>query len=145
MRGRVAVALACLGAIGPLAACGPTPANPADYRGASEHYAFRVSFDPMPPSARERVRYRILVHDVKTDAPISNGEGQLYATSKDRLSTYDGLEAGKEVGTYYANMKFMTAGDWAIAIRFRRDSTQPLEKIDWTQEVRGERATPVPQ
>ncbi len=120
-------------------ACGPAPLPATDYRATSDHYAFRVSFDPMPLRAREKVRYKIVVHDTKTDAPISNGEGQIYATSRDRLSAYDGLEPGKEVGTYYANMKFMTASDWAVAIRFRRDSTLPLEKIEWTQEVKGER------
>jgi hypothetical protein len=35
----------------------------------------------------------------------------------------------------------VTAGDWAIAIQFRRDSTKPLERIDWMQQVRGERDT----
>ncbi|MDQ6829586.1 MAG: hypothetical protein M3081_12020 [Gemmatimonadota bacterium] len=134
---RVAVVFVVLATAG---ACGPPPAPATDYRATSDHYAFRVSYEPMPLRAREKVRYKIVVHDAKTDAPISNGEGQIYATSRDKLNAYDGLAPGKEIGTYYANMKFMTASDWAIAIRFRRDSTLPLERIEWTQEVKAERA-----
>ena len=34
---------------------------------------------------------------------------------------------------------YTTAGDWGVGIQFRADSTKPLERVDWTQTVRGER------
>jgi hypothetical protein len=38
-------------------------------------------------------------------------------------------------------MTYITAGDWRVNLRFRRDSTAPLEKPldDWVQAVRGAR------
>ena len=36
-------------------------------------------------------------------------------------------------------MNYITAGDWAVAIQFRRDSTQKLERIDWMQDVHAAR------
>jgi len=38
----------------------------------------------------------------------------------------------------------VTAGDWSIAISFRRDSTAKLERIDWMQDVLAERQSPTP-
>jgi len=38
----------------------------------------------------------------------------------------------------------VTSGDWAIAIRFRRDSTSKLERTDWMQDVLPERESPAP-
>ena len=50
--------------------------------------------------------------------------------------TYNGLEPASELGTYKTTMNFVTAGLWAVAIQFRRDSTLPLQKTEqWTQEV----------
>jgi hypothetical protein len=109
-------------------------------REQSDTYAFEISSDPMPPRARERTTYKVVVRDKETRQPIDNGEGQLFATSRDGANTYDGLEPGREVGTYYANLTFVTAGDWAMGIRFRRDSTHKLERApDWMQTVLGAR------
>jgi hypothetical protein len=32
-------------------------------------------------------------------------------------------------------LHFVTAGQWAVAIRFQRDTTRRLETMDWMQEV----------
>jgi hypothetical protein len=127
-----------------LTACG-SPQPPAGYRAWTENYLIRVNSDPQPPFAREPILYKVVVIDKKTNEPIENGEGQLYAESRDGARTWDSFTRGPEVGTYYAKVNFVTAGDWAIAIRFRRDSTAPLEKIDWMQQVRAERETPTTQ
>ena len=80
--------------------------------------------------------------------PLSNVElretleraREIAAQSRDGVRTWDALIPGPEVGTYYGNLRFLTAGDWAVAIQFRRDSTAPLERIDWMQAIRNERA-----
>jgi hypothetical protein len=102
----------------------------------------RVLPDPVPPRARESIRYKVVVRDKETGEPIETGQGQIFATSEDRIDVYDPLVKGPELGTYYATMHFITAGQWAVAIRFQRDSTKKLERMDWMQEVfpaRGER------
>ena len=38
-----------------------------------------------------------------------------------------------------ASLNFITAGDWAVGLRFRPDSTKALEKVEWVQTVRGAR------
>ncbi len=133
-RGRLAVlpiAAAALAA----AACGPSrPAT--EMRQWTDSYAFRVNADPAPPRARQRIVYKIVVTDKESRTPIENGEGQIYAQSKDGAKTWDSFVPGPEVGTYYAHLNFITAGDWAMGMRFRRDSTKTLEKTDWLQEVR---------
>ncbi len=91
--------------------------------------------DPVPPRARESVRYKVVVSDRETGEPIEAGRGQIFATSSDGIDVYDPLVKGDELGTYYATMHFITAGQWAVAIRFQRDSTLPLERMDWMQEV----------
>jgi len=101
--------------------------------------ALRISFDPMPAYAREDIRYRVFVQDRESGQPIENGWGQVYATSEDRKNIYDNLAAGTELGTYYGTLSFLTAGPWAVAVRFRRDSLAPLETVEWMQEVAGER------
>ena len=117
-----------------LAACGPTTPN-YEYRGFSDHFAFRISTDPVRPRAREKTLYKVIVQDKESRQPISGGEGRIYATNADRLTKWDSFSAGREPGTYYATLNFITAGDWAVALEFRRDSTKPLEKIDWRQDV----------
>lgn len=48
----------------------------------------------------------------------------------------NGLEETGELGTYRSNLMYVTAGMWAMAIQFRRDSAQKLQKTqDWTQDV----------
>jgi hypothetical protein len=121
------------------AACGPdTGAKASDIRGG-QTMALRISFEPMPAYAREKIRYRVFVQDRDSGQPIENGWGQVYATSEDRKNIYDNLVAGTELGTYYGELSFLTAGPWAVAVRFRRDSLAALETVEWMQEVAGER------
>ncbi len=117
-----------------LASCGSNP-KATDLRLWSDNYAFRVTMDPMPPRALEPITYRIVVQDKKTGEPIETGEGRIFATSRDGANTDDGLQKGKEVGTYYGRLFFPTTGDWAVALQFRRDSTSRLERVDWVQSV----------
>lgn len=133
-------AVAALVAAGLLAACESNPREATPLRMWSEDMAFRVTADPSPPRARETTVYKVVVRDKDSGQPIEGGEGQIFATSRDGVNTYYPLEPGPELGTYYGRLRFITAGDWAIAIRFRRDSTKKLERMDWRQDVRAERA-----
>ncbi len=119
--------------------CGPNPSRSTDYRAWTDTYSLTVTSDPLPPRARERVLYKVVIKDKETGQPISDGEGQIYAQSRDGVRTWDALTPGPEVGTYYGTLRFITAGEWAIGIRFRRDSTASLEKIDYMQTVGNER------
>ncbi|NUQ13236.1 MAG: hypothetical protein HUU26_13065 [Gemmatimonadaceae bacterium] len=101
----------------------------------TEDMELRVISDPLPPRAREVNQYKVVVRDRKTGEPIETGRGQIFATSQDGIDSYDPLVKGAELGTYYAKMQFVTAGQWALAIRFQRDSTKRLERMDWMQEV----------
>lgn len=108
----------------------------------TEDMTFVITPDPMPPRAREPVRYKVVVRDSKTGQPIETGEGRIFASTRDGVNVYDVFDKGEELGTYYATMHYVTAGEWAVAIQFRRDSTQKLERMDWMQEVfpaRGEK------
>jgi hypothetical protein len=130
---RLTVALAALGVA--ISACGNTQRT-FENRQWSDSFAYRITVDPMPPRAIEEATYKIVVQDKRTGEPIETGEGRIFATSKDGAKTDDGLAKGKEVGTYYGRLFFPTTGDWAVAIQFRRDSTQKLEKtLDWIQTV----------
>jgi hypothetical protein len=51
---------------------------------------------------------------------------------------WDGLAPAEQVGTYTANLSFVTAGNWAFALEFRRDSTHRLEKVEWRQDILAE-------
>jgi hypothetical protein len=109
----------------------------------SDSYSFRVTADPLPPRARERTVYTVVVTDRKTKQPIEGGEGRIYASNAgpddpDRRTAWNGLAKAEQVGTYTANLNFVTAGNWAMALEFRRDSTSRLEKIDWRQDIRSE-------
>lgn len=108
----------------------------SDLRHWTQDLAFRVSMTPMPPVAREKIRYKVVVRDKKTGTPIENGEGRIFATSRDGINTWDALLPGPEPGAYYGELNYLTAGDWAIAIQFRRDSTARLQRVDWMQGVR---------
>jgi len=108
----------------------------------TEDMELRVLPDPVPPRAREPIKYKVVVSDKETGEPIESGQGQIFATSADGIDAFDPLVKGPELGTYYATMHFITAGQWAVAVRFQRDSTKKLERMDWMQEVfpaRGER------
>lgn len=120
-----------------LAGCGPKEKS-TDVRHWTDDLAVRISVDPMPPRAMERSVYKVIVRDKKTNQPIDTGEGRIFATSKDGANTNDGLAKGKEIGTYYARLFYVTSGDWAIALQFRRDTASrraPLQRMDWIQTV----------
>jgi hypothetical protein len=104
-------------------------------REPSRSYAFEITPSEAPPNAREDIAYKIVVNDRKTRQPIENGEGQVFATNGQGAHTWDGLSYGPEVGTYHGKLNFVIAGQWAVAIRFRRDSLAPLERVDWMQDV----------
>jgi hypothetical protein len=125
------------------AGCGGAPAQ-RPLRQLTDSYLFTITPDQAPPHAREDVMYKILVRDRKSRQPIETGEGQIFANNRDGASTWDGLTKGPEIGTYYGKLNFVTSGEWAIAIRFRRDSTAKLERTDWMQDVLTERQTATP-
>ena len=133
MKIRVAAAMAAALVFVP--SCGPNP-RLLDNRQWSDSFAFRITVDPMPPRAGEDATYKIVVQDKKTGEPIETGEGRMFANSQDGARTNDGFQKGKEVGTYYARLMFAAAGDWAMGLQFRRDSTSRLERVDWMQSVR---------
>ena len=115
-------------------ACKPGPRD-LSMAFLTEDMELRVLPDPVPPRAREPIRYKVVVRDKETGEPIEGGMGQIFATSQDGIDAFDPLIKGPELGTYYATMHFITAGQWAVAIRFQRDSTRKLERMDWMQEV----------
>ena len=137
---RTALAVGAV-ALGALAACEPRQRDPADLaiRGFTDSFIVQVSADPVPPYAREETLYKMVVRDAKTRAFVEKGEGRIFATSADSVNIYDGFVPGPELGTYYAKLSYVTAGDWAVAIEFRRDPLMRLERVDWTQTVRGAR------
>ena len=118
-----------------LAGCGGDRERVLANRQWSDSFAFRITVEPTPPRAIEDAMYKIVVQDKKTGEPIETGQGRIFATSVDGANTDDGLLKGKEVGTYYGRLFFPTTGDWAVAVQFRRDSTQRLERVDWVQGV----------
>jgi hypothetical protein len=127
-----------------LAACEPgSGARVSDIRGG-ETMALRISFDPTPAYAREKIQYRVVVQDRESGQPIENGWGQVYATSRDGKNVYDNLVAGTQLGAYFGTLNFLTSGTWAVAVRFRRDSLAPLETVEWMQEVHAERSPEFP-
>lgn len=139
-RVRRSLALVALAAFGLVAtACSDQRPLRPEIRLIAGDFSMRISTDPMPPHARERQRWRVVVTDRESNQPIQAGEGRIFATSRDGKSIYDGLVKGEEVGTYYGYLNFLTSGDWAMAVQFRSDSTQPLQRVDWLQEVLAER------
>ena len=116
------------------ASCGSNE-RALDNRQWSDTFAFRITVNPSPPRDIEDATYKIIVQDKKTGEPIETGQGRVFATNKDGINTDDGLQKGKEVGTYYGRLRFPVTGDWAAAVQFRRDSTSKLERVDWIQSV----------
>ena len=137
---RTALAVGAI-AVGALAACEPRQRDPSDLaiRGRTDSFLIEVSADPVPPYAREETLYKLVVRDAKTRNFVERGQGRIFATSVDSVDIFDGFVPGPELGTYYAKLSYITAGDWAVAVQFRRDSTARLERVDWTQTVRGAR------
>ena len=125
-------------AVAAMAACG-RGREPGTMPAYTDHYSMRISSVPSPPYAREPARYKLVVRDKDSGQPIEGGEGILYANTREGASTWDTFVHGEELGTYYATLNFVVAGNWAMGLRFRRDSTQQLEQVDWMQEVHGER------
>jgi hypothetical protein len=120
-------------------ACGPAQGSSTDMRIWTDDFQIRVSTQPSPPTAREAVIYKVVVRDKETGEPIENGEGRVFATSRDGANTWDSLEPTAESGAYTAKLRFITAGDWAVAIQFRRDSASRLQRQDWMQTIHNER------
>jgi hypothetical protein len=119
-----------------LAGCdaGETPRN--ELRFTTPDFTVRVSPETRPTRALEPIYWRIVVHDRETGKPIQGGQGRIFATNRDRKTVSNGLEETGELGTYRSNLMFVTAGMWAMAIQFRRDSTQALQRTqDWTQDI----------
>jgi hypothetical protein len=132
--GSLALAAALAAALA--GACGESAQPPPGIPAYSEHYALRITTDPMPARARERTTFKVVVRDKNTQQPIDGGEGILYGNTKDPgVKVWDTFVAGAEPGTYYANINYVIAGDWAMGLQFRRDSTQRLEQVDWMQTV----------
>ncbi|MGQ0648077.1 MAG: hypothetical protein ACT4P7_10930 [Gemmatimonadaceae bacterium] len=128
-------------AAGALAACGPTGPAPHQ-RMYTDDLAIQVWLNPVPPRALEQIQFRMVVRDKKTGEPVEGGEGQIFATNEDRKNIDNGFTKAPELGTYYTKLVFVTAGTWAVGLRFRRDSTKALQRVnDWMQEVYPE-ATP---
>jgi hypothetical protein len=109
--------------------------TPKGIRLGSEAFVMNVQADTIPIPSQEYVRFKLFVRDRETKQPIQTGEGRIFASNKDGLKTYDGLAKGDEVGTYYATLFFAVSGDWAFAVEFRRDSTQRLQRDDWTMTI----------
>jgi hypothetical protein len=120
-------------------ACGSGPPDLA-IRAYSDHYAYRISSEPVPPLSMERTRFKVVVNDKKTGQPISGGEGIIYGETKDGLRTWDSFTPAPQLGTYYANLTFIIASNWAMGLRFRPDSAHRLEQVDWMQEVMADTA-----
>jgi hypothetical protein len=126
-----------------LVACGPKGAgtDTTEYRAFTEHYAFNITSDPSPPHAREKTLFKIRVRDKTSSQPIEGGEGIIYGNTEDGGGkTWDSFTPGQAPGTYTAKLNFVIATNWALALQFRKDSTQALEKVDtWYQSVLPER------
>jgi hypothetical protein len=120
---------------------GASPEDRLALRMYTEHYSFRITPNPLPPHAREKTRYKVVVRDKESGQPIEGGEGIIYANTREGASTWDTFVPGQELGTYYATLNFVVSGQWALGLRFRRDSTQRLEQLDWMQEVLAERSS----
>jgi hypothetical protein len=143
---RFARGLAVGGVAAVVVACGGEPRRPALHL-PSKSYDFTIEPSDIPPHAREAITYKVIVRDRKTQQPIDDGEGQIFANMREGSvgpHTWDGFQNGPELGTYYAKLDFVAAGAWAMAIRFRRDSLHPLERVDWMQDVFNERPDSTP-
>ena len=82
------------------------------------------------------------MRDKNDSQPIEGGEGIIYGNTEDGGGkTWDSFTPGPAPGTYTAKLKFVVAQNWALALQFRKDSTQKLEKVDtWYQQVLPEQA-----
>jgi hypothetical protein len=120
------------------ASCGP-PRHP-ELRQGTKSYLFTITSEPIPPRAREDVIYTITVTDRETRQPVDNGEGRIFANTRDGARTYDGFVKAPGVGVYSARLNYVASGQWAVGIQFHSDSLKPLEKTEWMQDVLPERS-----
>ncbi len=122
-----------------VAACAAPAPRPT--RAWTDSFEFQITTDPSPLRAREPIIFHVTVLDRKTREFVQNGEGRIFATSRDRANRWDSFEPTAEPGQYTARMNFITAGDWNVNLQFRRDSTQRLEKPvdDLVYTIRGAR------
>ena len=120
-----------------VAACSPPDRPNTDIRLWTQDFEIRAWSDVTPPVSLEPIQYTIVVRDKKTKEPIADGQGRIYVTNADGITKWDGFRYGPEVGTYHATLMFPAAGEWALGIQFRRDSTLLLQKTveDWRQTV----------
>lgn len=132
---RLLVVAAVLSVVG----CRPSECAAPTLCQITKSYHFSITPSEAPPYAREAILYKVVVRERESRQPIENGEGQIYASNVDRANTWDGFAKGAELGTYYGKLNFVTAGPWAVAVRFRRDSLSPLEATEWMQDVLNER------
>jgi hypothetical protein len=135
---RRCVALALAVALTTAASCGGPPRKP-ELRQGTDSYRFVITSDPVPPHAREDIIYTIVVTDRKTGQPIETGEGRIFANTREGASTYDGFVKSPQVGAYSAKLRYVSAEQWAVGIQFHSDSSKPLEKTEWMQDVLPER------
>ncbi|HXC26071.1 MAG TPA: hypothetical protein VNU46_09155 [Gemmatimonadaceae bacterium] len=118
-----------------LTAC-TTQDHSIEIRQWTNDLAFRITVLPSPPVAEEDAIYKIVVQDKNTGQPIESGAGRIFASNQEQARTDDGLAKGKEIGTYYARLRYPVSGDWAVGLQFRRDSLRPLDRtLDWVQTV----------
>jgi hypothetical protein len=136
-RARGAILAGAMALVVVAADCGP-PRRP-EIRQGSKTYLFNITSDPIPPHAREDVIYTITVRDRESNQPIDNGEGRIFANTLEGARTWDGFTKAPAVGTYTAKLRLVASGQWAIGIQFHSDSTKPLEKTEWMQDVLPER------
>ncbi len=116
--------------------CGTGTKPQNELRFATDSFVIRVMVESTPTRALEPTYWRVIVNDARTGKPIQGGQGRVFATNSDRKTVANGLAETGELGTYRTNLMFVTAGIWAMAIQFRTDSTQPLQKTqDWTQGI----------
>jgi hypothetical protein len=115
--------------------CTASPRS-AEIRQWTDDLAITVAVTPLPPKSEIVTQFKVVVKDKETGQPIEHGEGRLFATNSGNATVYDGLAKGKELGTYYARIRFPISGDWAMGLQFRRDSTSRLQRTqDWVQKV----------
>lgn len=128
-------------AIALMAACTPSGSGNAGMPASTKDFLIRVSWDPAPARARERTVYRIVVRDRETRELVDGGEGLVFATSADGVNIHGVMQPAEQEGTYTAQLRFINAGEWAVSLQFRRDSTQALQRpaFDWRQSVYAER------
>ncbi len=108
----------------------------SELRFTTDDFVIRIAPETRPTRALEPIYWRVVVNDAKTGTPIQGGQGRIFATNRDRKTTWNGLEETGELGTYRSNLMFVTAGMWAMSMEFRRDSTKALQRTqDWTQDI----------